>query len=232
MRAKVFAAVLVGAVAAGGGASAHAEVRAVAAGEATLVDTGGARLRSGGSRTVFTIRLPSGAACPGDSANDGYRVQSYMVPSSVAPGEVEYDGLGPTPNVYGDFERFRQALYDIQTSPFSSGLTAEAPKPGEPGVIVNIPLLSFAVYQVGELPPGRYNLGIACTLRNEPVRYWNTELDVRGAADDRPAGIAWSVASGEGAAEGSRRPLTSVIGGAALVVLAAFALARRRSVAR
>jgi len=36
-------------------------------------------LASGGSATLFTVTLPSGAACTGDTANGGYHVYSYLV---------------------------------------------------------------------------------------------------------------------------------------------------------
>lgn len=151
----------------------------------------------GGPDTPFSIRLPEGAACPGDSANEGYRVQSYMVPSSVPPAEVDYDGLGPAPNAFGDRATFRQPLYDTATSWFVSAMTAEADSPGEPGPIVNIPSFSFDVYRgTHELPMGSYNVGIACTLMNEPVRYWNTEL-VFEVPDEGADRFIWRVIAAE-----------------------------------
>ena len=175
------------------------------AGEAVVVAGEGStrRLAGGGSATEFSVRLPVGASCPGDSANDGYRVQSFMVPTTVTPPAIQFDGLGPAPNAYGDWETFRQPLYDTATKPFVSALTAVAVAPGRPGAIVNIPPLSFAVYGPGELPPGRYHLGIACTLANRPVTYWDTEVVVAGASDDKPAGITWKLANAAGATTSS-----------------------------
>ena len=37
-----------------------------------------------------------------------------MVPASVDPATVTYDGTGPIPYVYGDYADFRQPLYDVE----------------------------------------------------------------------------------------------------------------------
>jgi len=52
---------------------------------------------NGNSSTSFTLRLPSGAACGGDSAHDGYRVQSYIVPSGIDPSTLTFNSSGPVP---------------------------------------------------------------------------------------------------------------------------------------
>lgn len=202
------------------------------AGDAVVVTGAGERRvrNEGGSATEFSVRLPDGASCPGDSANDGYRVQSYLVPTTVAPAEITYDGLGPTPNTYRDYPTFRQPLYDTSTRPFASAQTAEAAAPGQAGAIVSIPSLTFAVYGPGELPPGRYRAGIACTLDNQPVRYWDTELVLTLAPDDKPAGITWRLANATAAVTGSNGPagVTAIAAVVVVVAVAAGALYARR----
>lgn len=188
-------------------------------------------MEEGGSATEFSLRLSDGASCPGDSADDDYRVNSYMVPFSVDPASVTYNGLGPTPNEYGTFETFRQPLYDIDSNSFVSGQTADAVQFGDPGLIIGIPSFDFAVYGPGDLPAGRYHVGIACTLNNEVVKVWDTELVVTSAAGDEPAAIHWTnpAASGSGGSAPSR-PLAAV----ALAIVAAAgvgALAVRRRTA-
>jgi hypothetical protein len=160
---------------------------------ARVVAPAGVSIDGGGSTTEFTLQLPAGASCPGDSANDGYRVNSYMVPITLDPGSVTYDGLGPTPLTLGDAGTFVQPLYDIATNSFASAQTADAAAPGEPGPIVNLPAFSFAVFAPGDVPPGRYHLGIACTLLNQIVALWDAELIVTTARDDAPAQIHWTV---------------------------------------
>jgi LPXTG-motif cell wall-anchored protein len=184
----------------------------------------------GGSSTQFTLDLPDGASCPGDSANDGYRVQSYMVPSTVDPEAITFNGLGPTPVVYGSYPDFRETLFDVDTNSFASVQTADAEAPGEPGPIINLPFFSFGVYSPGDLPAGRYHVGLACTLLNEIVTLWDTEIEVTGSPDDAPAQVSWRVigaAGGEGGRSSS--PALPVAGAAALALAALFLVRRRQS---
>ena len=197
---------------------------------AIVAHSGSSRpLNRGGSAVEFSFRLPDGASCPGDSANDNYLVQSYMVPVTVGSADVGYDGLGPAPNSYGDWATFRQPFYDTRTTPYASVLTAEAVAPGQPGPIVNIPALSFAVYKPGQLPPGRYRIGVACTLFNKVVKYWDGELVVTLAADDNPVGVTWALADPPGGAAGSGPafPGAAAAGLVAAVVITGVCARRR-----
>ena len=163
--------------------------------ELTVVEASGSKrqITKGDSATKFSLRLSEPVSCPGDSADENYRVQSYMVPASLKPHDIEYNGLGPAPHSFGVFETFRQPLYDITTRPYDSALTEEAESPGEPGAIVNIPTFSFAVYSPGDLPPGTYNVGIACTLNNKAVISWNTRLVFTKSTKDKPAQVKWQI---------------------------------------
>ncbi len=200
------------------------------AGEAIMVAGAGSskRLAAGGSATEFSLRLPQGSSCPGDSADGNYRVQSYMVPDSIAPADVQYDGLGPKPNAYGDWATFRQPLYDTATNPFDTAQTANATKPGLPGRIVNIPTFTFDVYRPGELPAGRYHIGIACTLFNRPVRYWDTKLVLTRSPDDEPARISWALATRTGVADASSSSGPAVVGVLVGAVATAGVYVRKR----
>lgn len=204
------------------------------AGDAMVVAGAGStqHMTEGGSATEFSLRLPEDASCPGDSANDNYRVQSFVVPTSIGPEGVEYDGLGPKPNAYGDWATFRQPLYDTATAAFDTAQTADNPGPGRPGKIVNLPMFTFDVYRPGELPAGRYHVGIACTLFNRPVRYWDTELVVVDSPADQPARITWMVAAGAGGGTSSGSGDPSRSGLAAVGALSAALLASRVYVRR
>ena len=151
-------------------------------------------LTGGGSATPFSVRLPAGAACTGDSANDGYRVQSYMVPSSVSPATLTFDFVGPVPQGVGG--SLRQPLYTSDGNPYLNAQTANATQPGGPGPVINIPAFSLGVYEPGNVPAGTYNLGIACTRGNaSPTQldtYWNAQLVVSTSAADEPAGFTWT----------------------------------------
>lgn len=205
------------------------------AGSAVVVDANGDPIDGGGSATRFSFAPEEPVACSGDSANEGFLVYSFMVPASVAAADVTYDGTGPTPQVYERYEDFRTPLYDERTTDFSARFTAEQDVRGEPGQIVDIPLLSFGVYRRGELPLGDYRIGMVCTLFAEIDRYWDNEITVYADEDD-PEGYAWRVTGDQGAAGGtgttdaSGVPAPAV--GAVAVVAAIGALAirnRRRS---
>jgi hypothetical protein len=152
-------------------------------------------LTAGGSLTSFSLRLPSGAACSGDSANDDYRVQSYMVPSSVNPGSLTFDASGPIPNGLG--AAFGQPLYTPLGSSFVNGQTASATPPPGPGPVVNIPAFDFGVFEPGHILPGTFNLGIACTVGSASAtqldKFWNVQMTFTTDAADQPAGVAWTV---------------------------------------
>lgn len=196
-------------------------------GTVEVIQGGGSTERSGGggSSTVFSLGVPAPAECPGDSADDGYRVQSFIVPATDDPGALTYRSVMPV-------GEGRYALYDVYTNPYIQALTAKATRRGGPGPIVNVPDLNFAVFPPGKLPPGRYTIGIACSLMNETVRYWDTDIELRHAADDRPGQLRWRVL-GTGASAGGDAPSPwAPFAGAALVAAGVVYVVRRRRVAR
>ncbi|MEQ1786050.1 MAG: hypothetical protein ABL966_03270 [Acidimicrobiales bacterium] len=203
--------------------------QAVDVAPAVVVSPEGQELTEGGSATPFTLRLPDRASCPGDSANAGWRVNSYMVPEAVDVATLPYDGTGPTPYGLGDLEVFRQPLYTLRTDPYVSAQTLEVEVPGDPGEIIDIPDFSFAVFAPGDVPPGRYHLGIACTLLNEVALVWDAEVVVTAAPADAPAQLHWRVAepSVSSPNEGQWAPALSLLGVAGGLV-ALVAVSRRQ----
>lgn len=178
-------------------------------------------LSSGGSATAFSLRLPPGASCQGDSADDNYRVQSYMVPAADNPAALSYASEGPEGT--GRFP-----LYDVTGSPFVNVQTANVDEPGGAGTIVNIATFSYAVFPPGELAPGRYDVGIACTLNNRTTRVWNVETLVARAPEDKPAQLRWAVPGVSSQSDNSNFPLAAALAVSLLVALAAYALVRRQ----
>lgn len=162
-------------------------------GGALTVNQGGSNplvpITSGGSSTAFYLAPPSGAACPGDSATGGYRVQSYMVPSTVDPTTLTFGLTGPSPT--GEGADFRQPLWTSLGSTWVNKTTAVTT-----GLLLNLPTISFAWATSGltTLPAGTYNLGFACTKNAgaQLDKYWNVQLTVAASAGD-PLGFAWSV---------------------------------------
>jgi hypothetical protein len=172
------------------------------AGNATVVDpTNNQPKTSGGSSTDFTLKLPSSPTCTGDSPNAGYRVQSYMVPSSVDPTTLKFDNNGPTPQATKT--NFREPLFDVNTIPYVNAQTAAATSPGGPGPIINIPTFNFKVYSPGDIPAGTYNVGIACTLgpptsNTQLDKYWNVQMTFATSSADSPAQVTWTAQAPSG----------------------------------
>lgn len=180
-----------------GGGSAGAA--GVAAGAAQVVQpagtpSSGEALASGGSATSFSLKLPSGAACASDG-NNGGRWHTYMVPSTEDPGALAFAGNGAlvgSSTASGGVGVFRNSLYSTTGVP----VRGQAPNVGDAAVI-NIPNFRFSVWSPGNIPPGTYDVGIACVdldLANAMDNYWNVVLDVEADAQD-PAGIRWAVST-------------------------------------
>jgi LPXTG-motif cell wall-anchored protein len=180
----------------------------------------------GTGSTAFTLRLPTGASCPGDSAHDDWRIQTFIVPVGDDPGELTYDLIAPK----GDG---RYALYGVDTDPYMQQLTLPNPEPGGSGLIPAIEPLSFAIFPPGTLPAGRYRIGVACTYFRETAIFWDTQIDVTDDSSDLPAQLAWrvvdtsAVVPTSGTGQGSSTMLAI---GAAVVVIGGLLMFRRRLV--
>ncbi len=144
-------------------------------------------LTHGGSTTKFTLRLPAGATCPGDSAHDQWRVQSFLVPVTDDPAKLVYGLVTPE----GDG---RWSLVDGETHPFINALTLENSRAGVPGQLSNIPAFSFVLFPPGTLPDGRYRVGVACTYFAKTAKYWETELVMTSSPNDKPGQLVWRTA--------------------------------------
>ena len=160
----------------------------------------GQPITSGGSATAFALTPPSGAACTGDSATGNFRVQSYMVPSSVNPATLTFGAQGPIPG--GTGANLRQPLFSSAGSPVLNRTTAVEATPGSGGLLTGLPAISFAVFGANGptiVPAGTYNLGWACTVgaasATQLDRYWNVQLTFAVTPNDSPSGITWTLAS-------------------------------------
>jgi hypothetical protein len=170
-------------VAALGSAEPHASAATVVnAGTLSLIDpTSKLDITTGGATTAFEIKPPTGAACPGDTASGGYKVNSYLVPLTIDPATLAFNNTGPTSATPG----FVQALYTAAGSAFTNKATAPTT------AIINAAFVepfSFGVFQAAAtaptpviIPDGAYNVGIACTLTGLPEKYWNVVIDFKAS---------------------------------------------------
>ena len=67
------------------------------AGDVVLIGLDGDPISSGDASTRFFVRLPEGAACPGDSVNDQWRVNTFLIPVAQDPLDVLFGSSGPEP---------------------------------------------------------------------------------------------------------------------------------------
>lgn len=154
----------------------------------------GQPLTSGGSARTFQLQPPVGAACSGDTANDGYRVQSFMVPSSVDPDTLTFDPLGPTPQGVG--ADFRQPLFAVGSAYVSEATAIDN------GLLITFPGFSFDLFGSDGptiVPEGDYTVGYACTLGaagpDQLDKFWTAQLTITHDSSDTPAGLTWAVST-------------------------------------
>ena len=188
----------------------------------------------GGAETEFTVRPPAGATCPGDSANDQWRVQSFIIPSTDDPAQIQYGAIGPEPVGNG-----RYALFEVNTEPFVHQLTVRNPVAGMPGVIAAVPPLSFEVIAGQHIPGGTYRMGIACTYFGATALYWDTDVVLTEGTDNKVGSFRWRLASEPAsvnrADDDSSTSAAAIVGIAIAVLIVAagcFVLIRRRRVGR
>jgi MYXO-CTERM domain-containing protein len=180
---------------------------------------------SGDSNTPFVLRVPPGAVCPGDSANDDWRVQSFLIPVTDDPATIQYGVIGAE----GDGQ---YAIYSLQTRPYVDTLLEQNSAAGLPGRIPESVPLSFGVFPAGTLTEDRYRVGLACTFFRETAVYWDTEIELTSAPEVEPGQFRWTVAGAPVIEEsdGGSSAVYVVLAVAAVVALGALVLrARRRS---
>jgi hypothetical protein len=166
------------------------QIVAVRSGDVAVVDVTEreVKLPKGGSAREFSLEPPSGAECPGDSMHDSWRVQTFIVPATDDPGALAYGVIGPTGT-------HQYAVYDKFTAPVTDVLTVANAGAGLTARIDMLPPMSFAVFPPGELPDGRYRIGVACTFFGKTANFWDTEIVISASASDQPAHFVWSVPS-------------------------------------
>jgi len=188
-------------------------------------------LTHGNSETEFSLRLPDGATCPGDSANDQWRVDSFIVPATDDPSKIRYGAIGPEPVGNG-----RYAMFGVDTVPYVFQLTLRNPGPGRPGLIPTMPPFSLAVVAGEHIPSGTYRVGIACTdLVGDTKKFWDTEIVLAESSASKPGHLTWRLSDvPETVFESDTKSSGSIIGlaigalgAAAVVAMGVFAWRRR-----
>jgi hypothetical protein len=158
-------------------------------GDLMLVDAGtrSQEVERGGSSSELALKTPADAQCPGDSRNDAWRVQTFVVPVADDPGALTYTVIGP-----GGPGQF--AVYGTDYTPLVDEFTVPNDVQGQPGRIDQMRPVSFGVFEPGSLPDGTYRIGVACTYFGATADYWDTEIEVVASPTDQPAQLTWRLA--------------------------------------
>ena len=160
---------------------------------ATITDPGsGQPLASGGSETVFTVTLPSGAACSGDTANDGYHVYSYLVTKGTSLSGVKFVNF---PSVGYGFVDNTGTYYGPANTAINTGQVIGIPTNFEWAPLTNsVPLSTL----LGGGSSATWEAGIACADTNGNLTdNWNVELTFNADGSDS-TGFTWTTAGGGG----------------------------------
>jgi hypothetical protein len=163
-------------------------------GVATIANPGtGAALPSGGSATTFTVTLPSGAACPGDSIA-GYKVFSYLVHEGTDPATVAF-GTG-FPSVGYGFVDNTSTYYGNVNTALTTGQVPTLPTNFKWSALVqsgggSLPL-SEVLYSG---TTGSWVAGIACVKDGAVTNHWTTPVTFTASGTDAN-GFTWAAVPG------------------------------------
>lgn len=159
-------------------------------GDVVLVDDTGTPLESGDGTTKFFVRLPPGASCPGDSASDQWRINSFLVPVDEDPLQLLFGSSGPEP----PWTSGRYPLFNQDNGlAISLGMLRQNSSAGSPGLINQIPQTSFTMLALNNFAGGRYRLGIACTYFAQTTQYWDRQIVMTGAPNGQPNELTWTL---------------------------------------
>ena len=159
-------------------------------GQAMQANSSTSGITDGVQDTPFVLSHSGDNSCAGDSATDGYRVNTFMVPASVDVSQLQYNAGGPIApaGVTFKFPLFAQTGNAQQINRNTAPTT---------GIITAGNLLqpfSFAALVAGgiEVPNGEYKVGLACTLLGVTEEYWETTITVT-ASTTGPVTFSWQV---------------------------------------
>ncbi len=175
-------------------------------GTATIVDE--SVPATGGSADLFTVQLPSGAACTGDTSTDGYHEFSYLIPQgSIAqssfttalnftgpPAGTPSKGLGLVEQSSGD-------VWESKSTAPTTGEVIGIPADFQWAQLVTqdyYPLDGSGGLLYNNNTSGIWETGIACANSAGVISdYWNTEVTFTASKTDTN-GFTWTAVAGLG----------------------------------
>jgi hypothetical protein len=175
-------------------------------GVATIADgTTDLTLPSGGSTALFTVNLPAGAACDGDSATGGYLVDSYLVPEGASVASQTFVGGGPSTGEYGLVDQ-SGTYYGGANTAITTGQIVSIPSDLQWAPLVTSDHLLSTLLNSGTT--GVWEAGIACANSSGAVvDNWNTQVTFTASSSD-PNGFTWSAVPGVPSTSGTTTTTT------------------------
>jgi len=128
-------------------------------------------LSSGTAATLWTLALPPQAKCSADTATSSFHTYTYVVPAAVDPAGLHFGSNGPdnNPNSYPLVDDGGSPIIAINTAPTT-------------GQVLPVPYFTLqwgnppTPFDATLIPPGTYNIGIACATAQGAVdKFWNVQ---------------------------------------------------------
>jgi len=175
-------------------------------------------LRTGDSSTDFSLLLPGGAHCPGDSTKPPYwQTSTYLVPKGTDPGSIDFKAFLPSPG-YG--LRAYGGPWEAVDVEKGTGLVLLPPS-------FDFPQFGAAVVLPHQAHTSTWETGIACAnLTGKASVFWNVEITI-SAAPSHPGGWVWTVREPTHLPSPGR-PLWPVLAGLAAIAAAGLVMVTGR----
>ena len=152
-------------------------------------------LASGGSNTDFTVTLPSGAVCTGDTAHDGYHVWSYLVKQSQSIAATTFSAATGPSQGFGLYESDLNYYGPVNTAQ-TTGQIIGIPNDFQWGAGVAGGSFTAADLLYTGGTSGIWEAGLACANSSGVLTdNWNTEVTFTQSGSD-PNGFTWSAVPG------------------------------------
>jgi hypothetical protein len=185
---------------------------------------------TGDGTDVFTLDAvggnpadPTNSYCPGDSANDGYRWQTYITPAAVDPATLTYNADGPVvPAAQSALQAQTWPLLSAAGSFYVNRNTSVNPKGFFDGA--DAPF-SFSQFPTDLFPSGDYIIGLACTKAQITESYWEVPVTITAT------GTGYTIAPTGPGPVIPEAPLTVLLPLTGLAAVGGFLVLRRRNAA-
>jgi hypothetical protein len=154
-----------------------------------LVDAGGRPVAEGNSDSVFSVKLPADATCPGDTQHDQWRWWIFLAPEALTIDDVRLGVIGPE-------NENSKSLYTTEQRYGADQFLLPNSGPGQPGRFPTMPFYTWTGFPTDFFPNGNYRVVVLCSFFREPDRYWDTEVQLENTSTDGgSAAFRWTVLS-------------------------------------